>query len=82
MSEKIIEFFAGKSINKPQTKKLLEEWNNKRSFRRLFLLGLNRFEINGSNKSFDELYNVCLQNPYRIASIQYDKCEKILSLLI
>lgn len=78
-SEKIIEFFAGKSINKPQTKKLLEEWNNKRSFRRLFLLGLSRFEINGSNKSFDEMYNICLQNPYRIPSIQYDKCEKILS---
>jgi hypothetical protein len=78
-NEKVITMLAGKIINKPQAKRLLEEWHNKRSFRRLYLLGLTRGEIVNSNKNLEELYKICLENPYKIASIQYDKCEKILS---
>lgn len=78
-NEKVINMIAGKTLNKPQVKKLLEEWHNKRSFRRLFLLGLTRGEILSSGKNLEDLYNICLENPYKIASIQYDKCEKILN---
>jgi exodeoxyribonuclease V alpha subunit len=78
-NEKIINMIAGKTINKPQAKKLLEEWHNKRSMRRLYLLGLTRTEILCSGKNLEELYKICLENPYRISSIHYDKCEKILS---
>jgi hypothetical protein len=78
-NEKIINIIAGKTINKPQTKKLLEEWHNKRSMRRLYLLGLTRTEILCSGKNLEELYKICLENPYRIPSIHYDKCERILS---
>lgn len=78
-NEKIINVLSGKTLNKPQAKKLLEEWHNKRSMRRLFLLGLTRTEIICSGKPLEELYKICLENPYRIASIQFDKCEKILA---
>lgn len=77
-SEKIISVIAGKTINKPQAKKLLEEWHNKRSLRKLYLLGLTRNEITFSGKNLEELYKICLENPYRIPSIHYEKCEKIL----
>jgi exodeoxyribonuclease V alpha subunit len=78
-NEKVITMIAGKTINKPQTKKLLEEWHNKRSFRRLYLLGLTRTEILSSGKNLEELYKICLTNPYKVPSVQFDKCEKILS---
>lgn len=78
-NEKVINMLAGKTINKNQARKLLDEWHNKRSFRRLYLLGLTRGEINCSGKNLEELYKICLENPYRIASINYDKCERILN---
>lgn len=77
-NEKVISLISGKTVNKLQCKRVLEEWHNKRSFRRLYLLGLTRGEIICSNKNLEELYKICLENPYRVASIQYDKCERIL----
>jgi tartrate dehydrogenase/decarboxylase/D-malate dehydrogenase len=67
---------AGKIINKPQAKRLLEEWHTKRSVRRLYLLGLTRGEIVNSNKNLEELYKICLENPYKIASIPGDGIGK------
>lgn len=78
--ERIIDLFAGKIINKLQTKRLLESWHNKRSLRKLYLLGLTRTEITNSNKNLEELYKICLDNPYRIPSIPFEKCEKILGI--
>jgi hypothetical protein len=78
-NEKMIDVIAGKSLDKSQVRKLLDEWHNKRSMRRLYLLGLTRSEINNSCKNMEELYKICLENPYRVASIAYEKCERILN---
>jgi RecD/TraA family predicted helicase len=94
-NEKIIDLLIGKNgesagniagvsrlkstLTKAQARKLLDEWHNKRSMRRLYLLSLTRTEIIHSNFNLDELYYICLTNPYRVASINYDKCETILN---
>lgn len=94
-NDKIIDLLVGKNgesagniagvsklkstLTKAQARKLLDEWHNKRSLRRLYLLSLTRTEIINSGFNLDELYYVCLTNPYRIASINYDKCETILN---
>lgn len=67
------------TITRAQARRLLDEWHNKRSLRKLYLLGLKKVEIANSGIGLDELYNICLENPYRIASINYEKCEKILN---
>lgn len=66
-------------INMSQAKKLLIDWYNKRSLRKLYLLGLTKNEIQNSGVSLDRLYNICLENPYRIPSIKYEKCSIILN---
>jgi exodeoxyribonuclease V alpha subunit len=94
-NDKIIDLLVGKNgesagniagvsrlkstLTRAQARKLLDEWHNKRSLRRLYLLSLTRTEIINSGFNLDELYYVCLTNPYRVASINYDKCENILN---
>ncbi len=68
-------------INMAQAKKLLGEWYNKRSMRKLYLLGLTKGEIQGSGLALDKLYNICIDNPYRVPSVKYEKCQGILSSL-
>lgn len=96
-NDKIIDLLVGKNgesagnisgvsrlkstLTRAQARKLLDEWHNKRSLRRLYLLSLTRTEIINSGFNLDELYYVCLTNPYRIASINYDKCETILNCI-
>lgn len=94
-NEQIIDLLVGKNgesagnvvsklkatLTRAQAKKLLDEWHNKRSMRRLYLLGLTRTEIVNSEINLDELYNICMDNPYRVPSIFYDKCEKILNIV-
>lgn len=66
-------------INFTQACKLLSEWYNKRSLRKLYMLGLTKTEIANSDSSLDDLYDICISNPYRIASIHLNKCENILA---
>lgn len=66
-------------ITLAQAKKLLTEWYNKRSLRKLHLLGLTNAEIKSSGVPLDTLYEICISNPYRIASIRYEKCDTILN---
>ena len=68
-------------ISLKQTSKLLTEWHNKRSLRKLYLIGLTKNEILRSNVELDKLYDIALTNPYRIASIPYNKCETLLEIL-
>jgi len=68
-------------ISLSQTTKLLTEWHNKRSLRKLYLIGLNKNEILRSNVDLDKLYDIALTNPYKIASIPYAKCETLLEIL-
>lgn len=66
-------------INVLQARKLLFEWYNKRSLRKLYLLGLTKGEIISSGVSLDDLYDICVTNPYRIPSINISKCDAILT---
>jgi hypothetical protein len=66
-------------INITQAKKLLIDWHNKRSLRKLYLLGLTKKEIQSSGLDLDKLFNICIDNPYRVPSIKYEKCEIILA---
>lgn len=68
-----------KVVNNAQASKLLTDWHNKRSLRKLYLLGLTRTEILAAGVPLDALFVICMTNPYRIASIDYNKCDKILS---
>jgi len=68
-------------INIVQAKKLLTEWYNKRSLRKLYLLGLTKGEIQSSGLSLDKLYSVCVDNPYRVPSVKFEKCDSILASL-
>ncbi len=65
-------------INIVQAKKLLSEWYSKRSLRKLYLLGLTKNEILSCELPLETIYEICLVNPYRLPSIKYDKCDKIL----
>lgn len=56
---------------------LLEWWYKNRNLRRLYLLGINNSEIRNSKLSPEELYKVCLENPYKIFSLNIDKCDDI-----
>ncbi len=94
-NEQIIDLLVGKNgesagnvvsklkatMTRAQARKLLDEWHNKRSMRRLYLLGLTRTEIVNSNINLDDLYNICMDNPYKVPSIIYEKCEKILNII-
>lgn len=57
---------------------LLEWWYKNRNLRRLYLLGINNTEIRSSKLPPEELYKVCLDNPYKILSLKIDKCDNIL----
>jgi hypothetical protein len=68
-------------INITQSKKLLIDWHNKRSMRKLYLLGLTKGEIQSSGIPLDTLFNICINNPYRVSSVKYEKCSGILASL-
>ena len=65
-------------INILQSRKLLSEWYSKRSLRRLYLLGLTRTEISNSGMALDTLFDTCIENPFKVASISMEKAKNIL----
>lgn len=68
---------AGTKLKHGQIQSLLRWWHQRRSMRRLHLLGLTNKEIKSSYKSLDEIYDICMSNPYRIPSIPIEKAEAI-----
>lgn len=59
--------------------KLVEWWHKNWTLRRLYLLGLTNYEINACHLSHDEIYDQCIENPFKLAPISIDKCISILS---
>lgn len=64
-------------LKEKQMLKLLEWWYKNRNLRRLYLLGINNREIRSSKKSPEEMYQLCLDNPYKIFSLDINKCDDI-----
>lgn len=60
-----------------QMMKLLKWWYKNRNQRRLWLLGINNTEIRNAKMSPEEMYSMCLENPYKIYSLSMDKCDDI-----
>lgn len=60
------------------SKVFLQRWYNDRVLRQLYLLGLRRWEIRKSG--FDELrlFELCLENPFKIYSIPLNTCNEIM----
>jgi exodeoxyribonuclease V alpha subunit len=64
-------------IKEKQMLRLLQWWYKNRNLRRLWLLGINNTEIRKSRMAPEEMYKVCLDNPYKLFSLSLDKCEDI-----
>lgn len=58
-------------------KKLLNWWYEKRHIRKLYLLGLDRSEIYKCEMDLDEIYKICVENPFKLPAIPLIKCENI-----
>ena len=63
------------------TKKLLKFWHKDRNLRRLYLLGLNKREIDSCKMSCDSIYQICINNPYKLPQIPIEKCADILDMV-
>jgi hypothetical protein len=68
-------------LKEEQIMKLLIWWHQHRSLRRLHLIELTDTEINNCNLPLDDIYQICANNPYRLPSIAYEKCDRIMMLL-
>ena len=64
-------------VRETQMLKLLQWWYKNRNLRRLWLLGINNTEIRNAKMAPEEMYKVCLDNPYKITSLPLDKCDDI-----
>jgi exodeoxyribonuclease V alpha subunit len=65
-------------ISPKQMQRLLIWWQNKRSLRRLYLLGITKTEIRESGLSADALYKKLIDNPFPVVNLSLSKCEEIL----
>lgn len=73
----LLTLFEGLDIDK--AKIMLYWWHRERNLRRLYLLGLTKQDINACRLTCDEIYSICMDNPYRLPAIPMEKCENILN---
>jgi hypothetical protein len=71
----------GTNLDEKKIHKLLQWWHKSRSLRRLHLLGLTNTEIEGCKLPLDDIYEICLVNPYRLPAIEMGKCQAIMASL-
>jgi len=69
------------TVDSDDVKKLLGWWHRERNVRRLWLLGLNKKEINACRLTCDQIYQKCMENPYTLPAIPLEKCDEILGRL-
>lgn len=62
-------------------KKLLNWWYKERNVRRLYLLGLNKKEINSCRMKCEDIYQNCMNNPYTLPSLPLEKCDSLVERL-
>lgn len=61
-----------------QIENLLIWWHKSRALRRLYLFGLNNKEIQSCKKTIDEIYNICVDNPFILPAVPIEKAHDIL----
>ena len=57
---------------------MLKFWYQERSLRRLYLYGMDDDEINASRLTHDEVNQCLVTNPYKVLSVELNKCDMIL----
>jgi hypothetical protein len=65
-------------LSPPEMKTLLVAWYKQRHIRRLDLLGLRPSVVRDCRIPPDELYSICIDNPFRVAAIPMDKATEIM----
>lgn len=78
-NEETVNMFS--SLEPEKIKKLLTWWHSERNMRRLYLLGINKTEINACRLTCDQIYEKCSGNPYVLPAIPLEKCADILDRL-
>jgi hypothetical protein len=68
-------------LSEKQSYKLLNWWYKNRLVRRLHLFGLNNKQIRACRLTHDEIYQMLITNPFKLAPIPIDKCLSVLNLL-
>lgn len=68
-------------LNDRQTNKLLWWWKKNVSYRRLYLLGMTKSDIEQSGMSPDLLYREILHNPIKIPSIDIRKAVELCTII-
>lgn len=68
-------------ITTKQSEKLLFWWYKSRSIRRLHLLGFSNVQIRKCRMNHDEIYQIVLENPYKLAPLNIEKCAEIMAML-
>lgn len=79
--KEVVSYPLNSCLKEKQISKLLMWWYKNRLMRRLYLLGLNNRQIRDANMDPIEVYATCLENPYKIFSLDMNKCEDILNRL-
>ncbi len=52
-------------------------WNKSFSYRKLYLLGLNNKEIKECYLPLEQIYKICVNNPFKLPPISMEKCRDI-----
>lgn len=66
-------------LTQKQASKLLSWWYRERSIRRLILIGIPEDMIKELKRTYDECYDLCMKNPYRVFEVPLDICSEICS---
>ena len=70
---------ANTLLEERQCEKLMTWWYKKWALRRLYLFTLNNKEIRGTyNPNLNIIYDTCMTNPYKLASVPLEKAEVIM----
>lgn len=70
-----------KDIPSDKMYKLLLWWHDHHAFRRLQLLGLTDAEIKGLKLTYNEIYRIANENPYRLITVKMEKCDMVRDML-
>ena len=64
-------------LNAEEARLFLQQWQKHHNLRRLQLLGLTNAEITACYNPIEEIYNICMKNPYTLAPIDINKADAI-----
>jgi len=67
-------------ITEGQVKIILYYWHRQRNIRRLWMFGLYTKDIKLVDRPWEEIYECCITNPYKLVQLEMEKCRRINSI--